>query len=112
VRRPDNTWRFIISYTVHFDPFEVGHAFDDAAKVWEHDPSDDDRITAYPVPDTFVATDPSVFRKKQMTVPAGVLNTEIGKEEIYAWIWLRSHDSTGPAADEKKTPILVPSIDP
>jgi hypothetical protein len=97
---------------VNFDPFEIGKAFNDAVKIWEHDPSDDDRVTSYPLPDTFVATGPSVFRKKQFTAAGDVLDTESGREEVYAWIWLRSRDSTGPAADEQKTPILVPSINP
>ena len=111
-RRPDGTWIFTISYTVHFGPFELGKAFNDAVKIWEHDPSDDDRISAYPVPDRFVATASSVFRKKQLTLPAHVVDTEVGREEVYAWIWLRNADSSGPADDEQRTPILVPSINP
>ncbi|MEU6666006.1 hypothetical protein [Streptomyces sp. NPDC046727] len=108
--RSDGSWEFLITYTVHFEPFEIGLFFNDSVKIWEEDTSDDDQITAYAPVETFHASGPSVFRRKRFTAQADALDTEVGKEEIYAWIWLRDANSLGPAADEQRTPIK--SIDP
>ncbi|UUU37462.1 hypothetical protein [Streptomyces sp. NBC_00162] len=109
-KRSDGSWEFLITYTVNFDAFEIGRFFHDSVKVWEEDSSDDDQVTAYAPVETFSASGPSVFRRKQFTAQGDALNTELGDEEIYAWIWIRDSNSTGPAADEQRTPIK--SINP
>ncbi|MEV6683725.1 hypothetical protein AB0N09_43920 [Streptomyces erythrochromogenes] len=98
-------WDFLITYTVHFEASEIGRHFEDSVKIWEEDISVDDKITPYAQKELFRATDFRVFRRKSFTALRDVLDTEIGDEEVYAWIWLRRSGSTGPAADEQRTPI-------
>ncbi|MER7816642.1 hypothetical protein [Streptomyces sp. NPDC096153] len=98
-------WDFLITYTVHFEASELGRDFEDSVKIWEEDLSADDRITAYAPKELFRATGLRVFRRKRFTALGAVLDTEIGDEEVYAWIWIRRFGSTGPAADERRTPI-------
>lgn len=108
-RRADGTWVFEITYTAHFDPTERFRFFHDSVKVWEHDGVDDDQISAYAPVESFQAdmVPNPVFRKKLFTITDDALHTELGHEQIYAWIWLRAAGSTGAADDERKTPFRL-----
>jgi hypothetical protein len=99
----------IVTYTLYFTDDEVGQNFDDSVKIWEKDTSDDDQISAYAVPETFTAQN-GMKRTKSFSLSRGQANTEIGPEELYAWIWLRRTGSKGPAADEQKTPYHLTDV--
>ncbi|WKX15678.1 hypothetical protein [Streptomyces sp. NL15-2K] len=107
-RQSDGAWRFTVEYTAHFDPSDRGQFFDDSVKIWEHDPGDDDQVTAYAPTERFQAPQDGspAHRVKQFTATADQLDTEIDDEETYAWIWLR-RAGAGPADDEQRTPIRV-----
>ncbi|MER6264709.1 hypothetical protein ABT203_34875 [Streptomyces sp900105245] len=104
----DGTWRFTIEYTAHFDPGDNGRSFDDSVKIWEHDPSDDDQISAYLGVESFLAPQDGspIHRVKTFTLTNDQIHTEVGDEETYAWIWLRRSGSQGAADDEQRTPIV------
>lgn len=108
------TLRFRVTYTVLFGPDELNQNFDDAAKIWEDDSGNvfgggDDQITAYPIPDTFLASDRVVDREKIIFTTRDAADTELGDEEFKAQIWLRRTGSDGPADAEVFTPTR-PSI--
>lgn len=121
--RSDGSYLFTITYGVHFSNDELGRRFDDAVKIWESDsdhpppspfdPAGDDPISAYTPPETFTASANAVLRTKQITLTRDQLSTEIGTEEVYAWIWVRRTGSTGPADDEQhtQTGVAMPVID-
>ncbi|MEU1407859.1 hypothetical protein ABZ471_36985 [Streptomyces sp. NPDC005728] len=107
VHQQDNTWKFTVEYTAHFDPADRGVSFDDSVKIWEHDSGGPDQISAYAPTESFRAPqDGSPFhRVKTFTITQEQLSTEIGDEQTFAWIWLRRSGSQGAADAEESTPI-------
>jgi hypothetical protein len=93
---------FTIRYIAAFDFAEQGSDFDDAVKLWEDDPVDDDEIMPYPFPSRFNASGPTVLRIHKVTATRSMLNTELGNEEIKAQVWLRKVGQ-GPASAETFT---------
>jgi hypothetical protein len=109
VDQSGDTYIFTVTYTATFAQSEIGQMFEDAVRLFEDDPSDDDVITAYPVPEAFLAQGASVSRRHQVTATTDMVNTELGNEEIKARVWLRQV-GMAPAADEQYTPIWT--LDP
>jgi hypothetical protein len=99
-----NTWLFKVTYTVEFRNDELRTEFDEAARLREHDPSDDDLITAYPVPFRFTVNLNILERSMKIVVFRDQLNTEIGGEEIQGEVWLRR------VGDEKVTQEVITPI--
>jgi hypothetical protein len=99
----------VVTYTAVFTDNDLGHDFEDAAKLWEDDSgflgSDDDPITSYPNPSSFSATSHKVDRIIEIILPSEQVSTEIGNEEIKAQIWLRRIGDRA-AADEQYTDII------
>jgi len=104
-----DTRSFTVTYTILFGPDEINKNYDDAAKLWEDDSGllggDNNQITAYPIPDTFTATERVMDRQKTILTTADAADTELGGEEYKAQIWLRETGSTGPALAEVFTGI-------
>lgn len=110
VNGDSNIYTYVIEYDAVFEPHELPHLYDEAAKIWEEDDSDDDQITVYPVPTSFTAVETVEPRTIILNHHADTLDTELGSEETYAWIWLRITGSEGPADDEQRTPVYT--VDP
>ncbi|MBZ4322418.1 hypothetical protein [Streptomyces huiliensis] len=99
-----DNYRFDVTYTAKFDPAEINGTFTEFIRLRESDSGapfggGDDNLTA-PNPVTFVATASTVGRHFGIILPTDVADTEIGHEEVYAEIWLRSSgnldESVGP----------------
>jgi hypothetical protein len=80
-------WR--VTYTVDFRDEELRIEWEDATRLREHDPGDDDLITAYPIPTKFTPTLSRIERSHNIVVFRDQLNTELGTEEIQGEVWLR-----------------------
>ena len=103
------TLSFRVTYTVLFTAEELNQKWDDAAKIWEDDSGavfggGDDQVTAYPIPETFIASDRVMDRVKTIYTTRDAADTESGDEEFKAQIWLRRTGSDGPADAEVFTP--------
>jgi hypothetical protein len=100
-----NTCLFRVDYTIEFRNNELGTEFDEAARIREHDPDDDELITAYPLPLRFTATQNRMNRSFKIVVIRDQLNTELGNEELQGDVWLR-RVGNHLATSEVTTPIL------
>ncbi|MDQ0600124.1 hypothetical protein QF037_004469 [Streptomyces canus] len=106
---------FVIEYDVEFEVFEANLNFDDAVALWERDPSSDDPIRPYQIPERFVAPQlqtsggtqrvDSVHRRYSIVCRNGELDTELDSEEIKARIWLRRANAVQ-ADHEVYTPFV------
>jgi hypothetical protein len=109
--RGDGSFLFIIEYDAIFDPPEIGQEFNDAVRIWESDgnnptatdPDGDDTISTYTFPERFRADNAILRRTKFITLTGDQVSTEIGDEEVYAWIWLKRVGTGGPPDDEQRT---------
>ncbi|MFF6949319.1 hypothetical protein ACFZAD_11740 [Streptomyces iakyrus] len=89
-------YRFTITYTARFDPEELGTEFHEFMKVRESDVvGSDDDITSM-LEDVFTATNRIMQRRQDVIVQRDVADTEIGQEEVYAEISLRSQQNLDP----------------
>lgn len=100
-----NTLRFRVDYTIQFRQEELQIEFEEAVRLREHDPSEDDLITAYPLPRRFIAGSERENHDFRIVVLRDQLNTELGSEELQGEVWLR-RVGNNLAASEVITPIL------
>ncbi|MGW6978135.1 hypothetical protein ACWGE1_01605 [Streptomyces sp. NPDC054932] len=89
-------FEFTITYTARFDPGELGTQFHEFIKVRESDPIDADDDLTSTQEETFTATSRVMQRRRTVRVRKDVADTEIGTEEIYADIALRSQQNLDP----------------
>ena len=98
-------WDLWITYTLVFHPGEINQEFQDAVHYWEHDPEWYDLLEA---------SDWDTFRPQQTRVPvewewrgvpAEVLDTEWGDEEIRGEVVL--HSFTAGVTINAFTPIVT-----
>ena len=100
-----NTLLFRVTYNAEFRDDELRAEFDESARLREHDPDDDDLITAYFLPRRFTATIGNMQRILKIVVLRDQINTELGNEELQGEIWLRRVGNELATA-EVITPIL------
>jgi hypothetical protein len=101
-----NTLLFRVDFTIQFRENEAQVQFEEAARLREHDPDDDDLITAYPLPHKFNAgLSRTEDRFLKIVVLRDQTNTEIGTEELQGEVWLR-RVGNNLASSEVITPIL------
>ena len=93
---------FVISYTASFSPNELSQEFEDAARLLEKDDTDNDQITPYQKPQTFLATSSAVDREFSITVLREWVSGELGDEEVRGQLWLR-RKGDGLPTDERFT---------
>ncbi|GII55059.1 hypothetical protein Pth03_34480 [Planotetraspora thailandica] len=115
----DSRYHFTVTYSASFDPAEMSDTFREFVRLREEDIlSPDDEIAAsFPAGNTFrpnllpnrADTRPGhqgmrvVDRAVKFALSPGAVNTELGNEEIYGEIWLRSSGnlaSTGPEGSD------------
>ncbi len=90
---------FVISYTASFSPNELSQEFEDAARLLEKDDTDNDLITPYQKPLTFLATESTVDREFSITVLREWVSGELGDEEVRGQLWLRRKGDGLPTDD-------------
>lgn len=105
-----NDLLFTCSYEAIFPSHEVGLEFDEAARLWENDGGDNQRLTSYTPTRRFRATGGRMTRDIPVPALRSQLHTELGPEEIFGEIWLR-RVGAGPADDERTTSSGSISID-
>jgi hypothetical protein len=98
----EGIWEFIINYTASFSSNELNQEFEDAARIWEKDDTDNDRITPYQRPQLFIANGSAVDRELSIIVFREWVSSELGNEEVIGQIWLR-RKGDGLATDERFT---------
>lgn len=89
----NNQWKLTVTYTANFSQFEVNNfIFRDGFEIWEEDTSDDDKITGLVGGGTFKPSSTQVRRQLVYEISGDSLDTELGGEEIYALVKLRTFD--------------------
>ncbi|MEU8438782.1 hypothetical protein AB0F18_39060 [Streptomyces sp. NPDC029216] len=101
-------FEFTITYTARFDPGELGTQFHEFVKVRESDVigADDDLTSAQEA--VFTATSQVMQRSRRVRINKDVADTEIGEEEIYAEIALRSQQNLDPVVGPDCKAITQP----
>jgi hypothetical protein len=93
---------FVINYTASFSSSELNQEFEDATRLLEKDDTDNDQVTPYQKPQTFVATGSAVDREYSIIVRREWVSTELGDEEVRGQVWLR-RKGDGLPTDERFT---------
>ena len=98
-------WDLWIYYTATFHPAELNQEFKDTVNYWEHDPEWYDLISAANW-DTFRPQSTRIdVEWELLQVPADLLDTEWGDEEVRGEVYL--HSTVAGVTINKMTPIVT-----
>lgn len=92
-----NNWDICVDYIATFSRVEwqtANYTFRDCFQLWEADPIWDDELTGWVACSNFNPAAASVKRTLCRKISADTLDTEWGKEEIYAKVRLLNVDLT------------------